>query len=97
MFHNIASRLYFAKFVAAVKIAFLKQVWVYALFILCGRLRAYLPGWSPARISLWRLRGFAGGLAVIALQCPLSMVIRNFAVPVLIALGGGIAGMLLIC
>ena len=86
--------LYFAKFAVMVKMAFLTQVWVYALFVLCGRLWAHLSGWPPAQIPLWLLRGFAGGLAVIALQCLLSMVIRSFAVPVLIALGGGIAGML---
>ena len=88
--------LYFAKFVTTAKMAFLTQVWVYALFILCGRLWANLPGWPPAQIPLWLLRGFAGGLAVIALQCLLSMVIRSFAVPVLIALCGGIVGMLLL-
>ena len=88
--------LYFAKFVTTAKMAFLTQVWVYGLFVLCGRLWAQLPGWPPADIPLWLLRGFAGGLAVIALQCLLSMVIRSFAVPVLVALGGGIAGMLLL-
>ena len=88
--------LYFAKFVTTAKMAFLTQVWVYALFVLCGRLWVQLSGWPPAEIPLWLLRGFAGGLAVIALQCLLSMVIRSFAVPVLVALGGGIAGMLLL-
>lgn len=37
--------LYFAKFVTTAKMAFLTQVWVYGLFVLCGRLWARLPGW----------------------------------------------------
>ena len=47
-------------------------------------------------ILFWMLRGYIGGLVVVALQLLLSMIIRSFAVPVLIALGGGIVGMLFV-
>ena len=40
--------------------------------------------------------GLLGALAVVALQLLLSMVIRSFAVPVLIALVGGVVGMALV-
>ena len=86
--------LYLAKFCAVAKMALLTQGWVFLLYVACGKLWARLPGWPPAQIVLWLLRGFAGSLAVIALQCLLSMVIRSFALPVLLALGGGIVGML---
>ena len=86
--------LYFAKFCVVAKMALLTQLWVLALFVVCGRLWAGLPGRPPAQIILWLLRGFVGSLVVVALQCLLSMVIRSFALPVLLALGGGVVGML---
>ena len=38
------------------------------------------------------MRGVLGGLSVVALQLVFSMLIRSFAVPVFIALFGGIVG-----
>ena len=62
MFHNIAFLLYFAKFVATVKIAFLKQVWVYALFILCGRLLLNHPPFFCDKYRKETRRGELAGL-----------------------------------
>ena len=44
---------------------------------------------------VFALRGTLGALAVIAAQLLLAMVIRSFAVPIFLAIVGGIAGMLL--
>ena len=44
---------------------------------------------------LWALRGALAAAPVIALQLLLAMLIRSFAVPILIALGGGLAGVVL--
>ena len=89
-------QLYFAKFVVVAKMTLLTQGWVFALFLICGKLWAHIPGWPPVAILLWMLRGFVGGLVIAALQLLLSMVIHSFSVPVLIALGGGIGGMLFV-
>ena len=86
--------LFFAKFCVVAKMALLTQAWVFLLYVVCGKLWVHFPGWPPTEITLWLLRGFAGSLAIIAAQCLLSIVIRSFSVPVLIALGGGIIGML---
>lgn len=86
--------LYFAKFCAVAKLTVLTQVWLLVLFIIGGKFGAGLSGFPPLEIVLWLLRGVIGSLAIIALQLLLSMVIRNFALPVLIALGGSVAGML---
>ena len=45
-------------------------------------------------IILWLLRGVLGSLGVIAFELLLAMVIRSFAVPVLVGLAGGVSGML---
>lgn len=89
-------QLYFAKFMVVAKMVLLTQGWVFVLFLVFGKLWARIPGWPPLEILLWMLRGLVGGLVIIALQLLLSMMIRSFAVPVLISLGGGIGGMLFV-
>lgn len=86
--------LFLAKFCVVAKLALLTQGWLFLLFLVGGKLGADLPGLPPAEILLWLLRGVVGGLAIVALQLLLSMVIRNFALPVLLALGGSIVGLL---
>ena len=86
--------LYFAKFWVVAKLAALTQLWLLVLFVIGGKLGAGLPGFPPPVLLLWLLRGVIGGLPIIALQLVLSMVIRNFALPVLIALGGSVMGLL---
>lgn len=86
--------LFAAKFVVVAKLALLTHTYVFALFVVCGKLFAHLPGWPPAVLPLYLLRGALGALAVIAAQLVLAMVIRSFAVPIFLALLGGISGML---
>ena len=86
--------LFAAKFVVVAKLALLTHAYVFALFVVCGKLFAHLPGWPPASLPLYLLRGALGALAVIAAQLVLAMVIRSFAVPIFLALLGGISGML---
>ena len=85
--------LYAAKFCVVAKMALLTQIWLLVLFLIGGKLAAGLPGFPPPEILLWLLRGAVGGLPIIAIQLLLSMVIRNFALPVLMALGGSILGL----
>lgn len=86
--------LFTAKFVVVAKLALLTHAYVFALFVVCGKLFAHLPGFPPATLPLYLLRGALGALAVIAAQLVLAMVIRSFAVPIFLALLGGISGML---
>ena len=86
--------LYFAKFAVACKVTLLTQAWVFVLYLALGKLVAGLPGLPPPEILWWCLRGTLGALPVIALQLIFSMVMRSFAAPVLIALGGNVLGLL---
>ena len=86
--------LYAAKFVVVAKLALLTHGFVFLLYVFCGKTFAHLPGWPPVILLVFLLRGAVGALAVIAAQLVLSMLIRSFAVPVFIALMGGIVGML---
>ena len=87
--------LFFAKFCVVCKLALLTQVWELTLFVACGKLFARFGDWPPVELVVFALRGTLGALAVIAAQLLLAMVIRSFAVPIFLAIVGGIAGMLL--
>lgn len=87
--------LFLAKFVVVMKLSLLTHGLMFVLFTFCGRVFARLPGWPPAVLAVFLLRGVAGSLAVVALQLLLAMVIRSFAVPIFLGLAGGIFGMLM--
>ena len=83
--------LFLAKLAVVFKMALLTQGWMLTLYLLSGKLWAKLPGLPPAEVFVWSLRGALAAAPVIALQLLLAMCIRSFAVPVLAALGGGLA------
>ena len=63
--------------------------------VVVQELFARFPDWPPVELILFGLRGTVGALAVIAAQLLLAMVLRSFAVPIFLAIVGGIVGMLL--
>lgn len=84
--------IFFAKFLVIVKMVLLTQVFTFVLYIFCGKVFAHFSGLPPMDTLIFLLRGVIGGLAVISAQMILSMLIRSFAVPVFIALFGGVCG-----
>ena len=70
------------------------QLWVYILFFLGGKCIG-LPGLPPITTFVWALRGTLAAIAIGTLQLFLSMCIRNFAIPIGIALAGGCVGLVL--
>lgn len=88
------SCIFISKFASVFGMAFLTQLWVGLLFYLSDRL-AGLKRPMPSEIIVWLLLGGIGSIAVIGLQLLLSMVIRSFSIPVIIALLGQIAGIYL--
>ena len=87
--------LFAAKLLVVVKLMCFTQVFVYILYLVCGRLFAGFSDWPPVSIVFYLVRGIFGGLAVAAVQLLLAMLIRSFAVPIFLGLVGGIMGMLL--
>lgn len=87
--------LFWAKFCIVFKLTLLTQCWEVTLFVVCGKVFAGFTDWPPVELVLFALRGTVGALAIIASQLLLAMVIRSFAVPIFLAIVGGIAGMLL--
>ena len=92
--HTLFYAMFFAKFCVIAKMALLTQAWMFFLFLTSGKFFTDLSGFPPVEIIVWLLRGVVGSLGIIGVQLLLSMVIRNFALPVLLALGGSIAGLM---
>lgn len=84
---------YGAKLLSASGMVILTQVWIGVLFVLLGKL-AGITEPIPASLFFWLFCGVLGGIAICAMQLLLSLVIRSFAVPVVIALLGGFIGLL---
>lgn len=86
------SYVYLAKLISASVMVFLTQIWIGMLFVISGRL-AGLAVPVPPELPVWLLCGAVGGIVICALQLCVSLIIRSFAVPVGIALIGGVAGL----
>lgn len=85
--------VFLGKLTLAAAMTFLSQAWGIVLFIAGGLFCGIPLRTFPPEAALWLLGGVLGGTAVSALQLLLSMVIRSFAVPVGIAMAGGILGL----
>ena len=89
-----AWRLVFNKIILCTVITFFTLGWLCILYIICG-LYAGITDPIPSDLLEWLACGVLGGTAICAAQCFLSLVIRSFAVPIGMALVGGIGGLLL--
>ncbi len=84
--------IYLAKLLAAAVMVLLTQAWIGILFVISGKLCGFTSP-IPPELPEWLLYGVAGGAVICALQLCIALVIRSFAVPVGIALIGGISGL----
>jgi len=82
------------KLLVACGLTFITIMWVGILFIICGKY-ANLHSPVPAKLTEWLFLGFIGGIAICSAQIFLSIIIRNFALPIVAALAGGIIGLIL--
>ncbi|BBB49089.1 ABC transporter permease [Pelolinea submarina] len=86
------SQFVLSKLLSATLMVILTQAWTGVLFILSGKLVGINAPLPPELLN-WLFYGAIGGIAICAVQLAISLVIRSFAVPVGIALMGGISGL----
>ncbi|MDE6404493.1 MAG: ABC transporter permease [Lachnospiraceae bacterium] len=86
------SVLYLGKLTQAVRVSVLGNLWIFLLFYVCGRF-AGIQSHFPEEALEWFLCGTLGAVVVCCVQLLLSLVIRSFAIPIGIALAGGIFGL----
>ena len=66
---------------------------IVALFAATGAALGITEAFPAGTILTYALLGWAGSMAIAAIQLVISMLVRNFAAPVGIALGGGVMGL----
>jgi len=80
------------KLIVSAGLIVLTQALTGALFIVCGRYAGFADA-VPFELTRWLLLGVCAGISIASVQLFLSMIIKSFAIPVGIALMGGILGL----
>lgn len=78
-----------SKMAVVLRMLVLLQIWVGVLFLASGKCIG-VKGLLPLETLGWLLRGTLAGAVIGALQLLLSMAIRSFALPIIVALLGSI-------
>lgn len=86
--------LYLGKLSQAVLMSILGNLWIFLLFYTCGKLADIKSPFPPAAAG-WLLYGIIGAVVICCVQLFLSLIIRSFAIPIGIALLGGILGLMM--
>ncbi len=85
--------LVLAKFCVGALMSLLAFASIVVLYVV-GGVALGVPGEMPvARIAEYVTLGILGSLVIVAVQLAVSMVVRNFAAPVGVALAGGVSGL----
>ncbi|MGN0412364.1 MAG: ABC transporter permease [Lachnospiraceae bacterium] len=90
--HATPTRIILSKYAASLFITTLSLIWVVALYIISGTF-CKITGSLPKDLFLWLLLGLIAAYAICAIQLFLSLMIRNFVLPVILAFIGGILGL----
>ncbi|MBR6404448.1 MAG: ABC transporter permease [Eubacterium sp.] len=92
MTHRKPMQLILSKYVATCFITTLSIIWIIAIFIFSG-LIIHMNSPLPSEIISWLLMGTLGAYVICAFQMFVSLVIRNFILPIIIAFLGSMAGL----
>ncbi|MDY5564136.1 MAG: ABC transporter permease [Candidatus Limivicinus sp.] len=87
------SLVYMAKLVCAAMMILLSEIWIGALFVLSGKLTGMTAPLPVKELCIWCAFGTLGGTVMAGIQLVISLFIRSFALPVGIALAGGLSGL----
>ena len=91
MTHQSPFRIVLSKYVVTCFITTLSLIWIMALYVISG-LIAHVDGSIPPELPGWILLGTIGIYSICAFQIFISLIIRNFVVPVIIGFIGGLSG-----
>ena len=88
------SMVFISKLLTAGSMILLSEIWIGALFVISGKIIGMTAPVPWDKIIIWCIFGTLGGMVMASIQLMISLFIRNFALPIGIALGGGISGLL---
>lgn len=85
--------IFAAKLIMITFMILISEIWIGVLFVISGKIVGITAALPIKDIAIWCLFGTLGGMVMAASQLVISMLIRSFALPIGIALAGGISGM----
>lgn len=88
------SMVFVSKLLTAGRMIFFSELWIAVLFILSGKLIGMTASVPYRELITWCLLGTLGAMVMAALQLLISLYVKSFALPVGIALAGGLSGLL---
>lgn len=89
------SHIYLSKLAIIASLTLITQIFLGLLYLLAGNMLP-LQAKPPIEVLRWLLGGWCASVVIGSFQLCLSLFIHNFALPVGIALAGGIGGLLLL-
>ena len=85
--------MFFAKLIMISLMILLSEIWIGVLFIISGKIAGITAALPVKELILWCLFGTLGGMVMASVQLLISLFLKSFALPVGIALAGGISGL----
>ena len=92
MTHQRPAILVLGKYAATCFITSISLIWVIALYLISGSI-IHMDGKLPSGLLLWLVMGIVGSWTICAFQVLVSLVIKNFVLPIILAFIGGFAGL----
>ncbi len=90
--HQRPAILVLSKYAATCFITSVSIIWVMALYLISGAL-IHIGGKLPSGLLSWLVMGILSSWTICAFQVFVSLVIRNFVLPIILAFLGGFAGL----
>lgn len=88
------NKIFIAKLMCVSLMVFFSEIWICALFVLSGKIIGMTAAIPFDQLIVWCLLGTLGGIVMASIQLTISLFIKSFALPVAIALCGGLSGLL---
>lgn len=88
------SMIFIAKLITVSLMILLSEIWIGILFVLSGTIIGMDAAIPVKELLVWCLFGTLGGMVMASIQLMISLFLKSFALPVGIALAGGISGLL---
>ena len=85
--------VFIAKLVQVFSMILFSEIWICTLFVISGKVIGLTSAIPWGKLVIWCLFGTLGGTVIAAIQLMISLFIKSFALPVGIALGGGLYGL----
>lgn len=87
------AEVFISKLITVSFMIFISEIWIGTLFVISGKMVGLTAALPLKSIVIWCVLGTLGGMVMSAIQLVLSLYIKSFALPVGIAFGGGLSGL----